>query len=240
MNRNSSIITSAIAALFLAATPASATDLKGSKTADLAVSSDKVIEWSGIWAGGNIGWGNANHEIDVDAGGFNLLNFDGINSHGAVYGVEGGADISRNGWVFGLIGGYDWSDMETQVSVFNGALGCSFKNEGQWYLGGRVGKVISSRVMLYGLLAYTEAEYELGCSGMTEKPSQTYAGVRAGGGVEYALDYGLFAKAQYTHDFFEDQDWVNQGGIRITDSLDQDVVKTGIFYKLGGPLPGLN
>jgi hypothetical protein len=228
-----------LAAGILAAAPALATDLKDAKTADLSTSS-AMVNWSGIWAGGHIGWGNANHEVDVDAGGVNLLNFDGINSHGAIYGLDGGADISRNGWVFGLVGGYDWSDMETELSVFNGAFGCSLKNEGQWYAGGRVGRVISSRVMVYGLLAYTEAEYELGCDGLGERPSQTYSGIRAGIGGEYALGDGLFAKGQYTHDFFEDQDWVNQGGIRVTDSLDQDVVTLGFFYKFGGALPGLN
>lgn len=225
-------------ALFLAASPVSATDLKDTKGPVL--DTNKAVNWSGIWLGGHIGYGNANHEVDVSEDGFSFLNLDGLNSHGAVYGVDGGVDIARNGWVFGVLGGYDWSGMETELSVFDGAFGCSLENKGQWHAGGRVGRIVSSNVMLYGLIAYTQAKYELGCDGLDEKPSETYRGIRAGAGFEYALDGGLSLKGQYAHDFFEDKDWIKQDGFRVTDSLDQDIVTIGVSYKLGLGLPGLN
>lgn len=235
----------AVLAIFLAS-PAIAADAteKGSTYGLPSVQAPSgVVNWSGIWVGGTVGWGNANHNVTVEetykGDTYELLNFDGINSSGAVYGLEAGADLSRGGWLFGVLGGYDWTNMSTELSVFNNAFGCELSNEGQWFAGARVGRVISSRVMVYSMAAYTQAEYELGCSGLDENPSETYSGLRLGVGGEYALDNGLFLNARYTHDFFGDVDWINEDGFKVTDSLDQDIVKLGVSFKFGGSLDAL-
>ncbi len=158
-------------------------------------------------------------------------------SRGFVGGIDGGFDVARNGWVFGLLGGYSFSNMESSLSVFDGAAELNLSKQDEWYLGGRLGRVVAPRTMFYLLAAYTQTEYELSGTGIDQSPHQSYSGIKAGTGVEYALGANSFFGLEYAHDFYGKQDWLNGDGIKISDSLDEDKIQATFKIKFGGDLP---
>jgi outer membrane immunogenic protein len=201
------------------------------------------VNWSGVYIGAHGGYGNANHELSVDESyegkSFNIIDLDGINSRGFVGGIDAGADVARNGWLFGVLGGYSFSNMESSLSLFDGEGKLTLSKQDEWYIGGRIGRVVAPRTMFYLLAAYTQTEYELGGTGIDEKPHQSYSGIKAGTGVEYALGANTFFGLEYAHDFYGKQDWLNEDGIKISDSLDEDKIQATFKIKFGGGLPYL-
>lgn len=206
--------------------------------------SPAMVNWTGFYIGVHGGYGNANHELTVDKsykteGGtdtFNWLDLDGINSRGFIGGVNGGLDLSRGGWVFGVLGGYSFTNMESSLSVADGAAKWTLSKQDEWYVGGRVGRVVAPRTLVYLLAAYTQTEYELSGTGIDDKPSQTYSGIKAGVGGEFALTNNIFLGMEYTHDFYGKQDWINEDGFKVSDSLDEDKIMATLKFKLNGGL----
>jgi outer membrane immunogenic protein len=245
------LIPIALVAGAVLATSANAADvynggLKDGPAAD--ISSGPGVNWSGVYIGAHGGYGNANHEVSADvdfsdgeegSSTHNLFNLDGINSRGFVGGIDAGADVASGGWVFGVLGGYSFSNMESSLSVFDGEGKWTLAKQGEWYLGGRVGRVVAPRTMVYLLAAYTQTEYELSGTFLDEKPSQSYSGIKAGTGIEYALSNNVFLGLQYDHDFYGKQDWINEDGFKVTDNLDEDKIQATFKIKFGGGLPYL-
>lgn len=213
--------------------PALAADLGSTKDTPGAFAAPANINWTGFYVGAHIGYGNANHQIDVEdtCCEFNVLSLGGLNSHGAIAGVDLGADIRRGRVVLGFLGSYDWSSMETTLSAFDGYFSAKLEKDYEWSIGGRGGILVDERNLAYILVAYTGTEYTLK-SGDFEQ-SQDYQGVTVGAGWEHAFGDGWFGKAQYTHTFYGKEDWANEDCLKISDGLDEDKVTIGLNYKFG-------
>lgn len=199
--------------------------------------------WGGFYIGGHVGYGNANHEFDVreeDDKYFDAaLNLDGLNSSGFVGGLNTGYDVQRGRVVFGALGGYSWTGMETTASASFGSNSAtdSLEKQDEFYLGGRAGILVAKDVLAYAGAAWVHTEYEIGGDLGRElregriATSQDYDGVKALLGVEMHIDGGVFAKLEYQHNFFGDVRWVNEDSLKVTDSLDEDIVLIGVSYK---------
>lgn len=233
------ILATGAAVSALLAGSAYAADLGGGMKDEPGNFEAPLVNWTGLYVGVQGGYGNANHEVNVSAHdedeSFEILNFDGINSRGFVGGITGGFDLARQGTVFGVLGGYTLSNMESSLSLFDGAAEWSLEKQNEWYVGARLGRVVAPRTLVYILAAYTQTEYELSGSGI-DATSKTYNGIKAGIGGEYALGSNFFAGLEYTHDFYGDATWVDEHGIKVTDSLDEDKIMATLKLKLNGGL----
>lgn len=208
-----------------------------------------AIAWTGFYLGAQVGYGNANHEVDFDVneeygGGesFNVFNLNGLNSHGAVGGLYGGFDWRRERIVIGALGGYTWTGMETTLSLFEGALDASLEKQDEWYVGGRIGALVWEHTLLYVGAAYVSTEYEASAraGGNSESISRDTDGVKVLAGIETNLSGGLFAKLEYQHDFYDDITWHSSEGGSVTSKLDEDKILFGVHYKFGlEGLPGM-
>jgi len=216
------------------------------------VESVPAIAWTGFYFGGQVGYGNANHEVDVNVdygdgeGGsdsHNLFNLNGLNSHGVVGGVYGGFDWRRERIVMGALAGYTWTGMETTFSALDGAINASLEKQDEWYVGGRIGALLSESTLLYVGAAYVATEYE-GTASIEGRSvgsiSRDYDGVKALAGIETNISGGLFAKLEYQHDFYGDVNWFDDGGVSVDDKADEDKILFGVHYKFGiNGLPGM-
>lgn len=239
----------ATAAILLsgASVPALAADMFGGSTKDEPpFSKVETVRWSGIYLGAQGGYGNANHEVNVDISGggktFNLLDLDGINSRGFVGGVTGGADLARGRFLFGVLGGYSFNNIESQASIFNGGASAKLEKGDEWYVGGRAGVLVNPKTLLYIGAAYVHTDYTASASiGSTPvgSLSQDYDGLKGLAGAEFVIGGGFFGKVEYQHDFYGDVTWFNKGGLKVTDSADEDKILGGIIYKIGGGAIGL-
>lgn len=228
-----------IAAMLTFAGAAQATDLKGnSPFVAQPASVSNPVNWTGFYISGHVGYGNANHELDVNVRGyegesFNLLNLDGLNSSGAVFGVSGGFDIKPGSVLFGVLAGYSWDNMETSLSIFDGAARATLEKEDEWYVGARAGILPWNNTLLYIGAAYVETSYELKAGGF--RRDFDYQGVKALAGIETNISGGLFTKIEYQHDFYGDVTLFSGDDARVTDTLDEDKILFGLTYKFGAP-----
>lgn len=208
------------------------------KDGPVAISTLPAITWTGFYLGAHVGYGNANHEINVEGDSFNFLNLNGLNSSGVVGGVNGGFDYSNGRVLFGVLGGYTWDGMETSLSIFDGALRADLEKNDEWYIGGRAGIHPTQGTLIYIGGAYVQTEYELSAGGF--KQTEDYDGFKALAGFEMHLGGGVFTKLEYQHNFLGDATWLNDDGAKITDTADEDIFLFGLHYKFGASnLPNL-
>lgn len=96
--------------------------------------------------------------------------------------------------------------------------------DGEWSIGGRAGLIVAPRTLLYGLVAYTQADWE----------DVDFSGVTAGAGIEFAAASNLFLGLEYTHFFGGEEDLVNTPSLKVSDKLSEDKVMGRVTLKLNG------
>lgn len=192
--------------------------------------------WTGPYIGAQIGYGTANHEVDATVSGdgqsYELFNLNGLGGTGAIGGVNGGFDFQRERVVFGPIGGYSFTGIETSLEIANGQLKATLEKGDEWHLGGRAGVLVTKSTLLYVGAAYVSTSYELSATGGTSL-ERDYDGVKVLAGIETQIGRGISAKVEYQGNFYGDVDWLNENGLRVTDNLQEHAVLFGVNYKLG-------
>lgn len=216
---------------------ASAADLKGDKDR-VAVEYPEAapkINWTGLYVGVQGGYGNANHHADVGFTGAkspwdSIVNLDGLNGHGFIGGGRVGFDFVRGAFLVGAFGDYNFSNIKTELTVLD-ELDGSLEKQDEWTAGVRAGFLINSRTLIYGLVGYTETSYEASAVG-EGSVEQDFQGWRVGGGLETAIAPNVFLGLEYTHTFYDEEDWHPSPNFHIVDELDEDSIMATLKYKL--------
>jgi outer membrane immunogenic protein len=93
-----------------AAGSAGSADLRVSRARAPAIA--PVYNWTGCYVGGNVGgiWANTDWTDTV------LGDFESNTANGALGGVQAGCNYQVGGWVFGIQGDYDWTNINSNVS----------------------------------------------------------------------------------------------------------------------------
>jgi outer membrane immunogenic protein len=191
--------------------------------------------WDSIYVGVGGGVSATTHESDLDGAVFDGTGvglpifplFDGRSDIGDVSGfgtVQLGFDRQRGNWVFGLFADYDWMNMDTDIDGSTidlsgtgvpgvGLLDASFSTEidNMWSVGGRIGFLTSPNTLLYGLLAYTQADVTAigdltlsdGAGGtvasLTNETDLDVNGFTVGAGIETKLAEQVSVKFEYRY-----------------------------------------
>jgi outer membrane immunogenic protein len=217
-----------------------------------------VVNWTGFYVGGRFGGSFGNMELD-----FEELGRDGYESTGnidglAMTGLNGGGqlgfDVARGRFLFGIFGGYDWSNSEVSITGVDlnpsGSwdslnLGrndtYSIAKDNEWSVGGRVGYLAAPRTLVYVLAAYTQADFTASRTGFDDT-EETIEGITVGGGVELALGGNVFVGLEATHTFFDEHSEAEDFGVgsdRVTLNLDETKVMGTLKLKLNSGLPSL-
>lgn len=217
-------------------------------------SQPKNIEWSGLYIGGTLGYGNANHDLTVqlfnvdpepgEPSTYDLANIDGMNSHGVIGGFQLGYDYQLDStWVVGVRGSYGFNDMETKVSITDFGK-FSLEKSNEWSIGIRAGALVYPETLVYALGDYTRTKYSakglnnLGDPDFFSKTSARFGGVSLGGGVEIAAAKNVFVGIEYAHTFYGKETLIQTTpfygdvGGRLIDDLDEDKVMATLKFKL--------
>ncbi len=182
---------SALIALAAVSTHASAADTRSVDSSFgkmEIVESGETVNWSGLYIGGSVGYGNANHnltvqqysndlvctsqegcgegiangDVIVEGTSLDLLNLDGVNSSGVIGDVRIGYDVALGRVVAGLFGAYSITNMESELTVLPGfGPTISLEKQDEWQVGARLGVIVAPRTMAYVLAAYSQTEYEV-------------------------------------------------------------------------------
>lgn len=213
----------AVAFLGAATAPAAAAD---------AVIIDPVIsapvlssyDWSGFYAGVQVGYGWANVDR-LNTGGFaNSFDADGF-----IGGIHVGANYQSGAWVFGVEGDIEYSGIDGNDAGVGGAVDTI---EIDWIgsLRGRVGYAWD-RLLIYGTGGLAFAGVEADADGLIND-SQTHIGWTVGAGAEYAFANNWTTRLEYRYADFGDQDYTLQP-VAFDANYDIKVhaVRVGLTYK---------
>jgi outer membrane immunogenic protein len=182
-------------------------------------------KWTGISVGVGIGAGAVVHDVTIGPGalvppGTFDFGFDGIGGEGIFGTVSVGADYQLpNGFVVGAFFDYDFSDIESTLNLSIPGFGLDsargdVKLDSVWSIGGRVGYLTSPQTLVYGLLAYSEADFSNpqialtggGVPGGTLTLAgtvPTFKCITVGGGIETQLGAGFSLKGEYRYTEFD-------------------------------------
>jgi outer membrane immunogenic protein len=130
-------------------------------------------------------------------GGYDNIRAGGEGRDGLLYGIGAGYDFRINNAVVGIEG--EVADSTTSECI---ATVCVRAGR-DLYIGGRVGAVVGSNVLVYGKLGYTNARAVVTSGALRD--STDLDGVRAGAGVEWAIpNTPLSLRAEYRYSNYQD------------------------------------
>jgi outer membrane immunogenic protein len=195
----------------------------------------EVFTWTGLYIGGNIGWGGGGDDkVGLLAPGF-IGQFGDV----PVDGIFGGGQIGYNwqvdNWVFGLEADFQFSGMSNSATETRLGRTVSTESNLDWYgtLRPRLGYAFD-RTLIYGTggLAYGQVDYSIAstlpASSLSEK--DTYVGWTLGGGAEYAFTDHWSGRLEYQYINLGREDLFN-GTIGTASTPDFHSIRVGINYK---------
>jgi len=196
------------AAAALLASPALAADLYIQPAAPSLIGSASVVNWSGFYAGANVGYGWGKFENGGVA----------VDSKGLLGGVQAGYNYDFGGFVLGVEGDIQLADIR-----YEAAGGDIIRIDSFGTLRARAGAAVD-RFLPYvtGGLAYGRLTTE--SMGATKTAGNT--GWTIGAGLEYAATDNISVKAEYLYTDFGNIDY-GFGPVKTT----AHVLRAGLNYK---------
>jgi outer membrane immunogenic protein len=208
-----------------------------------------LFTWTGCYVGGNVGgiWAK-NDWNDTVFGGF------GSNTtSGALGGIQAGCNYQAGGWVFGIQGDYDWTNINnSSANLIFPALSDQFKVKSLASVTGRVGYAWD-RFLLYakagGAWEQTDFSFQLAGAPVVTA-SATRSGWTAGVGGEYAFLNWLTGFVEYDYYGFSNNNSVGPFTCPVASCVpppgvaqvvlqntsiktNANVVKAGLNFKFG-------
>ncbi len=220
--------------------------------------------WTGFYLGLGAGGGFVNNDIKGSIDHLVSAELNGVSSEGVFGTVQVGYDRQFGRFVGGVFFNYDFGDdisTKANLNILSGfaTANASIKEQDSWSAGGRLGYLVNNDTLVYGLAAYTEAnfKYSAGASifghniGSVSK-SFTPSGYSVGAGIETKLGGNWYLRGEYrftqldTQTLLSGSTWVGnvdnakKVGYKITNDADVQTVRAVLSYKtslFGGDLP---
>jgi outer membrane immunogenic protein len=256
--RNSKLIVSAAVAIsaIVGVGAASAADLAARPYTKAAPMMVAMYDWSGLYIGGNGGWGSARDCWDLQRFPPDTVAIGDEGCHnatGAVAGGQVGYRWQSSAWVFGLEAQGDWANLNgSNISTFVDFTGVQnhSKVDAFGLFTGQVGYAWNN-VLLYvkGGATVTHDRYDGSFTVGGFQPFDTARETRWGGVVGAGLEYGFSPNwsvaVEYDHMFMGNRNITTAGvgafafqGSERVDNIRQDVdlVTVRLNYRFGGPV----
>lgn len=210
----------------LSTTSAFAADLYSAQPSSSAPAySASSFDWSGFYAGVNLGYGWSEYELDDGVVAVTIDDIDGI---------LGGAQVGYNhdfgGFVLGAEADFQFSDINRSLATGLGSFDVGIESFGT--VRARAGVAVDRFLpYLTGGIAWGNGSATVGIPGVgTFDEDETYVGYAIGAGVEYAVTDSVTVKGEYLYADFGSKDF-SDGVTTLSTDLDAHVVRVGLNYK---------
>lgn len=217
-------------------TVAGAADLGGSLKDAPIVAPEPT--WSGFYFGGSIGYGH-NRSDNIYRSTFEANEKHRESAEGGLVSTVFGYDRQiRDRFVIDAFADFDWSDLDRGNDNGNGLTITR-----AWAVGGRLGYLVTPRVMVFGTAGYTQAHFRN--DGWWDidylergRNSQNFSGYFFGGGVEVLLRSNFYLRGELRYSDFGKEitnSYDYGGGVSYVDREDPEIftARLGIVYKMG-------
>ena len=229
--------------LLLFGSPAMAADIFVPLEAE-APARVEAYNWSGIYAGGQLGWGNGGHDLgladdcrgeDIKRGCFPGAGLSGLDAtNDWIGGLRGGFDWQFGQFILGARGTYNWSggfDTDGYVGDFvsiHGEIGDIYTIDGK--VGYSPANIDRMQVYAFGGWAHTDVTGSLRIGDDMISRTVDMDGWDAGLGIEFAMMDNVTFFLEGTHyDFGSSTFGVN--GLTVDTTL--DTVQAGVNIRFG-------
>jgi outer membrane immunogenic protein len=162
-----------------------------------------VYSWQGFYIGGHAGYLWSSTEVFDDG----VLVEPHASTNGFVGGLLGGYNWQSGIWVFGLEGDFGWSTAHgtgvtaEPVPVINAN---TYDIDWTAHTRGRLGIVPTSAPLLFFIAGGAAFSRFVLTDGETaEKTAATYTGASVGVGVDFAATNQILLRAEWLHDFYD-------------------------------------
>jgi opacity protein-like surface antigen len=154
--------------------------------------------------GSSVSTASTDAGLDLSARGFNG-------------GVGLGCDVRLSGFLVGALARYDISSADGTV------LGLAYEAKPMWTVAGRAGVPINEGVLLYGVLGYSGASFDIDTVAKSR-----HTGLTLGLGVDIALrNTPALLRIEYDRTSWNTKDY---GGVAVDPTT--DVIRAGVLWKL--------
>jgi outer membrane immunogenic protein len=162
------------------------------------------------------------------------------NGIGSISGEEDGSAFIGGAFVgYGLTNGNLFGGVEVE-GLFSGieesateaGLGLTVEQKYSVGISGRVGYVVTDNILLYGRAGWVWTQFEASATDGIDSESDDdwFNGPRVGVGAEVAVASGLFGRIEYTHTWYNDNDY-RIGPISAELGGDEDLFMVGVGYR---------
>lgn len=188
--------------------------------------------WEGFHVGGHAGWVDTDYGISQVSPASPLVTGDD-NADGFIGGIVYGTSWQFNQWVLGTDSDFSWSDADTGPNT--AANGLSASAEVEWSSSSRVraGYLVRPNLLVYGTLGVAFADVEVSGGLIAGDDDERLTGFQYGGGVETTFNSRWFARAEYLHTDYGDDDFLETGGGLLNVDMETDVVRGAVGYRFG-------
>jgi outer membrane immunogenic protein len=242
------LLLATVSAATMAAGSALAADLPSSAPPPVYIPPAPHFTWTGVYAGGQIGWAQANNNGSISNGPYYTSY--GYESQGVIGGAHVGYNLQVNQFVVGLEGSVDGLSLDKSVSTNVGPRPVNYAQDShvQGSIRGRFGVVGSERWLVYatGGAAFASINAALESPTTYDATSNARVGWTLGGGLEYAITPNWSARVEYRYSDFNGQAFYPTSfssaagsGADVNRRYTQNQVQAGFSYKfdLAAPVP---
>lgn len=176
--------------------------------------------FNGPYVGAQVGYSVYDNKLSDSSG-----TVDGLSGRGADGGLFAGWGTLVNPNIYaGIEGEYNWSGAE-HTTTATGLGSLSYKDKDNYGIGGRLGWLPSSNVMLYTRLGWQRASIDYSDAAGTI--NKNHDGFRLGFGTEVAMTSNWLMRLDYNHTWYG-KDTVAPG---VEAEPNNDLVRVGLAYQ---------
>lgn len=231
MNIRSKFLAGAAVAIFALGTTVTSGD---------AFAQERTI-WEGFHVGAHVGGTDVDYGVSQTAPASPLAAIRD-SGDGVIGGILYGTSWQFGQWVVGTDSDWSWADADSGANVAANGLAATVDIDYASSTRARVGFLARPNLMVYGTAGIAFASVDVsGTLIAGGSDDETFVGFVAGGGLEATFQNRMFARVEYLHTDYGDENFTEVGGGRFNVDLDSDTVRGAIGYRFDwSPMDLLN
>jgi outer membrane immunogenic protein len=193
--------------------------------------------WTGFYIGAGIGAGALAHDLKIADDIGPIFQTD-LGGDGVLGTVIVGADWQLTPTtVFGIFADYDFSNISSNHSAFDGLVTASLDHNNSWSVGARLGWLFNPGTLGYFTGGYTQANFDRFASfgNAFFSSDHTFNGFFVGGGIDTRLTNNWFLRLEYRFSQFNSETFTLNDGVTTIDAEpNMHTARVTLTYKFGG------
>lgn len=219
-----------IRARFLAAAAIAAVTF-GTTVASGDASAQGRTIWEGFHFGAHVGGTDVDYGVSQTAPASPLATIRD-SGDGVIGGILYGSTWQFDQWVVGTDSDWSWSDADSGTSIAANGLAATAEIDYASSSRVRVGFLPRPNLMVYGTAGIAFASVDVtGTLIAGGSDDENFVGFVAGGGLEATFQNRWFARVEYLHTDYGDEDFNEVGGGRFNVDLDSDTVRGAVGFR---------